>query len=294
MSSQGTEVAQLFRSFEDCRFEFEGTEAWRARDLMPLLGYTQWRNFREAVRKAWESCKTSGVEPALNFLIGDGSQPWSPEEVFADARKNPEGGRPSEDVILTRRAAYLVAMNGDPRKAEIAFAQHYFAVATRTLEVIEQRLAETARLQAREKLTETEKKFQGVLYEHDVDGPGIARIRSKGDAVLFGGNDTEAMKAKWNVPAKRALADFAPEVVVVGKQFATAITTHNVKTNKIKGETAITSEHLANNRTVRKTLGERGIVPEELAPEEDIKKVERRHSAEARKVEQPRGPSKKR
>ena len=293
MSSQGTEVAQLFRSFEDCRFEFEGTEAWRARELMPLLGYTQWRNFREAIRKAWESCKASGVEPALNFLIGDGSQPWSPEEVFADASKNPQGGRPSEDVILTRRAAYLVAMNGDPRKAEVAFAQHYFAVATRTLELIEQRLAEAARLQAREKLTETEKKFPGVLYEHDVDGPGIARIRSKGDAVLFGGNDTEAMKAKWNVPSKRALADFAPEVVVVGKQFATAITTHNVKTNKLKGETAITSEHLANNRTVRKTLDERGIVPEELAPEEDIKKVERRHSAEARKLETPRGPSKK-
>jgi DNA-damage-inducible protein D len=293
MSSQGTEVAQLFRSFEDCRFEFEGTEAWRARDLMPLLGYDKWERFRGAIQRAWESCAATGLDTSINFLVGDGTKPWSPGEVFPGAGKNPQGGRPSEDVIVTRRAAYLVAMNGDPRKAEIAFAQHYFAVATRTLQVIEQRLAETARLQAREKLTETEKKFQGVLYEHDVDGPGIARIRSKGDAVLFGGNDTEAMKAKWNVPAKRALADFAPEVVVVGKQFATAITTHNVKTNKLKGEAAITSEHLANNKTVRKTLGERGIVPEELAPEEDIKRVERRHSAEARKLEKPQGPSKK-
>jgi DNA-damage-inducible protein D len=294
MSSQGTEVAQLFRSFEDCRFEFEGTEAWRARELMPLLGYEKWERFRGAIQRAWESCAAAGIDTSANFLVGDGMPPWSPPEVWPGAGKNPQGGRPSEDVILTRRAAYLVAMNGDPRKAEIAFAQHYFAVATRTLELIEQRLAETARLQAREKLSETEKKFQGVLYEHDVDGPGIARIRSKGDVVLFGGNDNEAMKAKWNVPAKRALADFAPEVVVVGKQFATAITTHKVKTNKLKGETAITSEHLANNRTVRKTLGERGIVPEELAPEEDIKKVERRHSAEARKLEKPRGSSKKR
>lgn len=249
MSAHDLEIARLFTSFEGHRFEHDGAEAWRARDLMPLLGYTQWRNFREPIKRAWESCEPIGIDPALNFVVSNGSRPWAPDEVFADARKNPEGGRPSEDVILTRRAAYLVAMNGDPRKSEIAFAQHYFAVATRTLEVIQQRLAESARLQAREKLTETESRFQGVLYERDVDGPGIARIRSKGDEVLFGGNDTQAMKEKWSVPAKRALADFSPEVIVVAKQLSTAITSHNVRTSEnLRGEAKISAEHVETTR----------------------------------------------
>ena len=145
--SASNEVAKLFASFEDCKFKHDGADAWRARHLMSPLGYTTWdKGFREVVRRAWEACEAAGVDPAKNFLTGDGSRPWHPDEVFREASKNPQGGRPSEDVILTRRAAYLVAMNGDPRKSAVAFAQHYFAAKTRTLEVIEQRLAEAARL----------------------------------------------------------------------------------------------------------------------------------------------------
>ena len=183
-------------------------------------------------------------------------------------------------------------MNGDPRKPEVAFAQQYFAAATRTLEVVQQRMAEASRLQNREKLTETESKFSGVLFEHKVDGPGIARIRSKGDKVLFGGKDTEDMKAKWGVPANRPLADFAPDVVVIAKQLGAAITTHNVKAHDISGEDDITAEHVTNNDTIRKTLTDRGIVPEDVTPVEDIKKIERRHASEAKKLAAPPKPPK--
>lgn len=282
------EMARLYATFEECRFEHDGTEAWRARDLMPRLGYATWRSFREAIRRAWQSCETAGIDPHVNFLVGDGSGPWSPEEVFAESSKNPLGGRPSEDAILTRRAAFLVVMNGDPSKPEIAFGQQYFAVATRTLEVIQKRLAEAARMQAREKLTETESRFQTVLYERDVDGPGIARIRSKGDAALFGGKDTKAMKESWGVPANRPLADFAPEIAVVAKQLATAITTHNVRANeRLRGEGLIAVEHVENNKTVHKAVKARGIDLGTLPPEEDIKKVERRHATEVRELAKP-------
>ena len=143
------EVSKLFASFEDCKFNHDGAEAWRAREIMALLGYATWQKFRDAIHRARDSCETVGVSADSNFLVTDGSRPWTPGEVFTGAGKNPQGGRPSEDVILTRRASYLVAMNGDPRKSAIAFAQHYFATKTRTLEVIEQRLAEAARLDAR-------------------------------------------------------------------------------------------------------------------------------------------------
>ena len=195
MTTANNELATVFASFEDCCFQFQGRDAWRARRLMPHLGYATWRRFRDAITRAWESCEAAGIDPNEHFFVGDGSGPWTPSaEVIAEAGNNPLGGRPSEDVILSRRAAFLVVMNGDPKKPEIAFGQHYFAVSTRTLEVIQQRLTEDAHIRAREKLTETESKFQGALDEHDVSGKGIGRIRSAGDAVLFGGKDTEAMK----------------------------------------------------------------------------------------------------
>jgi DNA-damage-inducible protein D len=285
--SANNEVARLFASFEDRCFKHQGADAWRARNLMDGLGYANWQNFREAIRRAWISAETSGNEPASNFLVGDGSKPWHPDEVFTGVSKNPQGGRPSEDVILTRRAAYLVAMNGDSSKPQIAFAQQYFATSTRTLEVIQQRLVEAARLKTREKLTETEARFQGVVFQHGVDGDGIGRIRSKGDEALFGGENTGDMKKKWGVPKGRPLADFAPEVVNIAKQLGAAITTHNVKANNLNGEEQITDEHVANNEMVRGGVASRGIVLEKLEGEEDIKKIERRHASDARKLTAP-------
>jgi len=213
------EIRQLFSQFESAASDIEGIECWSAREMQTLLGYSKWENFEKVIQKAKESCLNAGEN------ISD---------HFPDLRKTipmPKGAEKEiVDIALTRYACYLVAQNGDSRKAEIAFAQNYFAVQTRRAEVIEQRLLEYERVRAREKLSQTEKQLSGILFERGVDSQGFAIIRSKGDQALFR-LSTQQLKRRLGVPENRPVADFLPTISIKAKDLAAEIT-------KLEGEKA--------------------------------------------------------
>ena len=230
-------IKKMYGSFEAAAMNIEGVECWSARDLQVLLGYSKWDNFTKVIEKAKEACKNSGC------LI---------EDHFPDVGKMVGVGSGAErqlvDYHLTRYACYLIAQNGDPRKEQIAFAQTYFAVQTRKVELIEQRIGERERLEAREKLQETEKKMSGILYERGVDSKGFAIIRSKGDQALFRLSTSE-LKKKYDIPEKRPIADFMPTVNIKAKDFAAEMTNVNVQTKDLYGVDIIAYEHVDNNHT---------------------------------------------
>lgn len=266
-------ITKLNRSFDETAYEQNGMEYWLARDIQILLEYDEWRNFSKVIEKAKNACENAGQKEGDHFVDVNKTIPM------------PKGAEKIvEDFMLTRYACYLIAQNGDPRKETIAFAQSYFALQTRKQELLEERIALVERLSARQKLVATESELSKIIYERGVDDQGFGRIRSKGDQALFGGRTTIQMKKKLGIPENRPLADFLPTITIKAKDLATEITNFNVNKNDLHGEAAISSEHVKNNQDIRGVLGKSGIKPEDLPPEEDLKKLERRVKTEEKKL----------
>jgi len=266
-------IVRLSKSFEEIVHVEQDVEYWMARDLQGLFEYSSWDNFLNVIEKAKIACYGSKLLINSHF-----------RDVMKMVNLGSGTKREIPDIMLSRYACYLIAQNGDSRKDPIAFAQSYFALQTRKQELLEQRIAMIERLEARHKLTQTEKELSSVLYQHGVDDQGFARIRSRGDQALFGGSTTIEMKRKLGVPESRVLADFLPTITIKAKDFVGEITHFNVKKENLQGENQITEEHVKNNQGVRRVLIESNIYPEELPAEEDIKKLEKQVKKEKERL----------
>lgn len=259
-------IKNYFDDFNKFVYEADDLEFWFARDLQNLLGYSKWENFLKVIEKAKIACVNSDVKSDDHFAN------------TVRAVNMPNGGiKEVDDLFLTRYACYLIAQNSDSTKEPVAFAMSYFAIQTRKQEVLEKRLGELERLNAREKLSNSEKELSGVIYERGIDSQGFGLIKSKGDQALFGGYSTGDMKKRLGIPNNRPLADFLPTITIKAKDFANEITIFNLKKEgSVKSMLGVSGEHEKNNRDVRNLLIQKGIAPESLPAEEDVQKLKRK------------------
>jgi DNA-damage-inducible protein D len=269
------QIQQSLESIKKTSNDQEKMEFWSARDLMTKLGYARWQKFLELIERAKEACKMSNQEVSDHFtragkmvLTGSGAQ------------------REIEDIFLTRYACYLIAQNGDPHKPQIALAQTYFASQTRKQELLEHREYETRRLGARAKLKDTESNIESTVYERGIKLPvEFATFKNKHIEALYGGISASQLKRTRNIPSGRSLADFDTHVELKAKDFALAMTDHNIKDKNIQGKEAMNNEVVKNSKATRQTLLSRGIKLEYLKPEEDLKSIESRRKKEEKQLE---------
>lgn len=263
----------LTKTLDDIKHQ-NGVEFWYARELFPILGYSRWGSFEPVLKRAKESCVKSGGNLLDHF-----------QDLTKMVEIGSEAKRETTDIKLTRYACYLITINGDPKKEQIAFAQAYFVTQTRSIELLQQRMAELERIDAREKLRVTEKEFSDMVFSRNVDGSGIGEIRARGDKALFGGKTTNDMKQKLGVGQKQPLADYLPNVTLKAKDLATAITMEKTRQNNLSGKGAILNEHIVSNQNIRKALIDTNIYPENLPAAEDIKKIETKHRKEMKDLQ---------
>lgn len=244
----------------------DGEEYWSARELQYALGYSRWEGFLSVIKKAITSFQTSPTTDST-------TQADHFRQVVKMVQIGSKAQKSIDDYELSRYACYLIAQNGDTRKAPVAFAQSYFAIQTRRQELKDQEERQAARLQAREKYSESDKKLSSIVGRRNVTSGQLASIKSNGDKVLFGGHNTKAMKQKLglNPHSSKPLADVLPTISLTAKQLANEMTYVNTERNDLNGYRPINQEHQDNNRTIRDSLEKRGIRLEELPPEQDIK-----------------------
>lgn len=254
-------------SFESLKkLNNHGIEYWSARELQPCLGYSKWQRFENAIEKAIESCKQSGNNPEHHFT-GAGKEIWFGKGAMQTV----------EDYHLSRFACYLIAQNGDPRKPEIAQAQKYFAIQTRRQEISDQIAADLERLEIRQQTTVEFKALSGAARDAGVQDKQFGLFHDAGYKGLYGGLGVDAIKARKGVSHKENLMDRMDTTELIANQFRMSQTREKLKRENINNARDAMETHEIVGKKVRSAIKEiGGTLPENIAPAEPIKEVQRR------------------
>lgn len=267
---KNTELVPPNLSFESLKkLNEHGVEYWSARDLQPLLGYSKWQRFENALNKAIGSCKQSGNDPKHHFT-GAGKQISFGKGAMQVV----------DDYHLSRFACYLIAQNGDPRKPEIAGAQKYFAIQTRRQELSDALAADLERIELRKQTSQDFKALSGAAKEAGVQNKMFGIFHDAGYKGLYGGLGSDAIKGRKGIDPKEQLMDRMDRTELAANQFRMTQTLEKLKREGIKNQRDACEAHEAVGKEVRAAISKiGGTLPENIPPAEHIKKVERRVKA---------------
>ena len=254
--------------FEDIKHVNEfGEEYWEARELMKVLGYSKWSNFKKVIDKAKISCNLSGNKV---------------EDCFADVGKPITSGKGRveliEDYHLTRYACYLIVQNGDPRKDVIALGQSYFAVQTRKMELTEE---EFSRLDENQKRLYTRINVRNknqYLFEtaKNAGVKNYGKFNNAGYKGLYNGETAKDIAKRKGIKETDDILDYMGSEELGANLFRITQTDAKLKRDKINTEEDACDTHYHVGAAVRKTIGDLGgTMPEKLpTPELSIQELE--------------------
>lgn len=247
-----------------------GQEYWLARELQPILDYAQWRNFNEAIDRAKQACKNSGIDPSDHFAEVSKTIPM-PKNATKDI----------PDFMLSRYACYLIVMNGDPRKEVIAVGQSYFAVKTRQRELIDdydELTEDQKRLAIRGEMIAHNKSLAEAAQMAGVEDPkDYAIFQNKGYQGLYGGLGAKEIHARKGLKKSQKILDHMGSTELAANLFRATQTDEKLRRENIQGKQAAYETHYQVGKKVRQTIKELGgTMPEDLpTPEKSIAQIER-------------------
>lgn len=252
------------KNFEEIKkLDENGIEYWEARELMPLLGYTDWKNFIKVIEKAIISCKKS-KQPA-NYHFSDVGK-----MIIIAKGSAKQTTRKIKDYKLSRYACYLIAQNGDPSKEPIATAQTYFAVQTRRQELSQDLNEDMKRLFIREEVRKQNKKLFSTAKHAGVKNFG--KFNNMGYLGLYGMSISKIKKKKGI--GKDDILDRAGATELAANLFRITQTDDKMAKDKIKGEGRASMTHYSVGTKVRRTIEEiGGEMPENLSSEKHARKI---------------------
>lgn len=266
MADSSNVIIERLKSLE--KTSQNGQSYWMAREILPVLDYREWRDFREVIERAKLSCENAGHFAANHFV---------PMREMVDIGSGAK--RERENLALSRYACYLIAMNGDISKPEVATAQAYFVEQTYRQEAQERLTEEEHRAMLRDRVRDANKRLSGAAKDAGVSSRMFGIFHDAGYKGLYGGLGSKEIKRKKRIGEKDDLLDCIGPVELAANEFRATQAEDKLRTQKIKGETNAIDTHFKVGVEVRKTIQKiGGTMPENLPAAPSIKKIKTKRS----------------
>ena len=252
----------------------KGYPYWYGRDVMEILKYARWENFLDVVAKAKVACDNSGKFSNNHFRL------------MAEMVEIGSGAKSKrENIVLSRYACYLVTMNGDSSKPEVATAQTYFAVQTHRREVEEALTDEQRRLLLRDRVKDANKKLLGAAKDAGVTRYAI--FQDAGYKGLYGGIGKDDIKKVKGIGDEHDLLDCIDREELAANEFRITQAEAKLKKDQVRGEQKAIDTHFEVGKKVRKAIEDiKGTMPEKLPAVPSIKKLAQKQAKDSKQLKE--------